>query len=268
MLETYKKSWSILFKNISIFLPTIVEFIIIYLLFLLTFYFANLTLSKQPIDQLSSLIETVKATYPAITIFFIINFIITAFTKSLRLGYIKQAISNNKISIMKDLKSGINNFKSVLLTKVLIFLLYSVTISLLTTLLVIVSILLQFANFTKNNALELNGYFFIFFIILAVIIIALSTLNTYPAIFLKGLKGKKAFSYSYNLFKSNKKELIKTVIALIITIALFSLISYLLSLIFSGNTHGIINLLLAVILTTWPDTYIFFKFKDLKSPKS
>ncbi|MBI4155365.1 hypothetical protein HY498_04760 [Candidatus Woesearchaeota archaeon] len=278
MCKIYKTSWKILFKNKAIFLPAIIYTIITYILFVITLYASGLSNIEinGSIQTYIQMLKTifVKATV-VLSIFFIIDFIIAALIKSVRLSYIKQAISNKKIDPKNDLKLGIKNFKSVLLIKFIIFLLYAIIISILVTLLTIISTSLQWTNYTQNNSLELNGWIFLFFIFIAVILIALKTLNTYPALFLKNLKGKKAFIYSYKLFLNNKKEVIKTLLAIFLTSGIFAsiislIISSILNLISTSLSPliDITNVILLIITTSWIDNYIMLKFKELKAPKS
>jgi len=277
MCEIYKTSWKILFKNKAIFLPTIIYITITYVLFIIAFYASGLS-SIETNGSIQTYIQMLKTIFVKATvvlsIFFIIDFIIAALIKSVRLSYIKQAISNKKIDPKNDFKLGIKNFKSVLLIKFIIFLLYAITISILITLLIIISTLLQWTNYTQNNSLELNGWIFLFFIFIAVILIALKTLNTYPALFLKNLKGKKAFIHSYKLFLNNKKEVIKTLLAIFLTSGIFAsiislIISYILNLISTSLSPliDITNVILLIITTSWIDNYIMLKFKELKAPK-
>jgi len=272
MCETYKKSWSMLFKNKGIFLPTLIHFIIIYLLLLITLYASGLTdiqLTGNTIDA-AKLTGIIKEVFPIFLMFFILDFILTTLATSIRLGYIKQAISNKLINIKKDLQLGLKNFKDLLLLRVIIFLIYAVVLSILTLLLVSSAFILGMDSITSSKSLVINGYIFTIIFSIVLVLIGLFTLNTYPSLFLKNFKGKKAVTYSYNLFKRNKLEVLKTVLGLVVTAIVLSIILVILTklLSFIPATSPILNLIFTIIIISWNNTYVMLKFKELKSPQS
>ena len=189
MCETYKKSWSMLFQNKSIFLPTLIHFVLIYLLLLITLYASGLTdlqLTNNTVDA-AKLAGIIKEVFPIFLMFFILDFILTTLATSIRLGYIKQVVSNKIINIKKDLQLGLKNFKDLLLLRVLIFLIYAISLLILITLLVSTAFILGMDSITNSKSLVLNGYVFSIIIAIVLILIGLFTLNTYPSLFLKDL---------------------------------------------------------------------------------
>ncbi len=272
MCETYKKSWSMLFKNKSIFLPTIIHFIIIYLLLLITLYASGLTdlkLTNNTIDA-AKLTGIIKEVFPIFLMFFILDFILTTLATSIRLGYIKQVVSNKIINIKKDLQLGLKNFKDLLLLRVIIFLIYTIILLILITLLISTAFILGMNSITSSKSLVINGYIFSIIIAVVLILIGLFTLNTYPSLFLKDLKGKKAIKYSYNLFKNNKLEVLKTVLGILFSAIVLTIVLMLLTKIlnFIPASALILNLIFTITIISWNNTYIMLKFKELKSPQS
>ncbi len=283
-VKPLKESFIYLKKNPILYFPDLVMAIIIsvglYFIYIYTgagdFFVLLQTAETVSLDLFTSYLnENLKEIIISGLTFCFFSFIFGVGVIIVKFTMIRQMLSGKKVSLVSALKEKEGLFWSIVLLRILVYLLSLVAIALVA--LVGFGLYFLFFSFNENLAMRLGLGIAIPFALVIFIGIKLALFFRYPVMFLKHIKKPlHILKESYTLLKNSPLFVLKTWFVVILLSLIFWAISYLLETIVRfgtffisvttfaliiGSVWGVMNILLNITIDLWTTIYVFLQYK-------
>ncbi len=288
-IQRLKESFLYLKKNPLLYLPdlvmTAVTSVLLYFIYIYTGAadFLSLLQSAENVSLdlfTSYLSENLKELILSAFAFFFVSFIFGVGVILVKFTMIREMLSGKKISLQHVWKEKEGFFWSIVLLRILVYVLSLFAIALVA----LVGLALYFLLFSLNESLAM-GFALSAALVLGIVLlvgIKLAILFRYPIMFLKQIKKPlPALKESYLLLKKSPKFVIHTWVVVILLTLIFWSMSYTLDTFITAGISflsattvaltlsflwSFVSMLLSITIDLWTTIYVFLQYKrsDIK----